>query len=123
MRYLHSDVKAIRMFAEENQLSLTRIEPTTSPALRIIDYASIDEMLEASQKLWGLTLPFYVMASKKKVKDFYSLKDAVTTLEAAPKSDDFILVAYQDGGIISISNNILPFQPDAAKASWWTPTV
>jgi hypothetical protein len=33
----------------------------------------------------------------------------------------FLLVAYQDDGIISVSGTTLPFQTSAKQAEWWRP--
>jgi hypothetical protein len=33
----------------------------------------------------------------------------------------FLVVAYQDGGIISVSGTMLPFQMSAERAEWWGP--
>jgi hypothetical protein len=121
MRYLHKDVVNIRKFVESKQLKiractyeghLTSDKPELDP---------ISEMLRATDKLWGRRLSYFLDVSSSTDQAVLPLKEAVLRVEAAVVSDDFLLVGYQDGGIISISGKILPFQTDAKVAEWWRP--
>jgi hypothetical protein len=50
-----------------------------------------------------------------------SISEAVAKREALASAEDFLVVAYQDGGLISISGTLLPFQEIAQPAEWWRP--
>jgi hypothetical protein len=47
------------------------------------------------------------------------LKDAVLKIEASPANNHFLVVGYEDGGVISVSGTTLPFQINARPADWW----
>jgi hypothetical protein len=71
--------------------------------------------------LWGAALPYYFIVSKLIEAGTISLKEAVANIEASPADDRFLIVAYQDGGLITVSAAALPFQLGARKADWWRP--
>jgi hypothetical protein len=76
-------------------------------------------MLEQSQTLWGTSLPHFLRVSKSKVANCLSIGEAVAKTEELVSSEDFLIVAYQDGGLISISGTLLPFQESEKSAEWW----
>jgi hypothetical protein len=78
-------------------------------------------MLEQSQSLWGLSLPHFICVSKSIAAGCISISEAVAKTEALVSPEDFLIVAYQDGGIISISGTLLAFQEGADPAEWWWP--
>ena len=78
-------------------------------------------MLEQSQTLWGLSVPHFICVSKSIATNCVSIDEAVAKTEGLESHDDFLIVAYQDGGLISISGRLLPFQEIAEPAEWWRP--
>jgi hypothetical protein len=78
-------------------------------------------MLEQSQSLLGLSLPHFISVSNSIAANCVSLDKAVAKTEALGSGEDFLIVAYQDGGLISISGTLLPFQEIAELAEWWRP--
>jgi hypothetical protein len=60
--------------------------------------------------------------SERMETEVVTLAETVTSVEAAAASAvRFLVVAYQDDGIISISGTMLPFQMSAERAEWWGP--
>ena len=82
---------------------------------------AIEDMLRKTDTLWGLSLPYYLRISTSAETQAAPLDDAVARIESARPSDEFVIVAYQDGGIISVSGRQLPFQEHAKRADWWRP--
>lgn len=50
-----------------------------------------------------------------------SLSGAVEHVEAYGGPSEFLLVGYPDGGLISVSRRMLPFQEAVPQANWWGP--
>jgi hypothetical protein len=69
----------------------------------------------------GLSLPYYLRISEAPETEAISLERAVTKVEAGSIENRFLIVGYQDGGIISISGRMFPFQEHAKRADWWRP--
>jgi hypothetical protein len=85
----------------------------------VLDVAGIEEMDKRTETLWGTSLPYYLFVSPLIEDKRLSLQDAVASAESWPSKDRFLLVAYQDGGLISVSGMLLPFQEEARPAEWW----
>ena len=49
------------------------------------------------------------------------LSAAVEHIEAYASASEFLLVGYADGGLISVSRDLLPFQAGLQQAMWWRP--
>ena len=112
-----SDSKLYRLsFPERGEVQERR---HSSPAATTCD--AIEEMLEQSQTLWGLSVPHFICVSKSIATNCVSIDEAVAKTEGLESHDDFLIVAYQDGGLISISGRLLPFQEIAEPAEWWRP--
>lgn len=121
MRYLHYEANEICQYVRSRNLTITRcdFESKSSPVTVNVD--AVPEMLKKSETLWGLALPYYLAVAESAVGNALALGDAVEQIEATPMTKRFLLVAYQDAGIISVSGMILPFQIAARDAKWWTP--
>jgi hypothetical protein len=78
-------------------------------------------MLNKSHELWGLILDCYLRCSDQCEVEPLEVKVAVKRVEMNVDSQDFLLIAYQDGGVISVSSRLLPFQQNATSATWWEP--
>jgi hypothetical protein len=86
-----------------------------------VSVAAIDEMLSLTDTLWGTALPYYYEVANSPDAVSMPLEQAVASVEGAPWTERFLVVAYQDGGLITVSGVILPFQAGARKAEWWGP--
>ena len=83
--------------------------------------ALIKEILKETDTLWGTVLPYHASVSRTKETENLPLWEAVARIEAAQEPDRFLVVAYQDGGVTSVSGTRFPFQADARPAEWWEP--
>ena len=121
MRYLHLNADQICQYIEDRGLHVTQcICDGSSPPFAAPPNV-IQNMLARSEVLWGTSLPFYISVSRSFEAEARSLQEDVLRIEASPAADNFLIVAYQDGGLITVSGMILPFQVQAAPADWWRP--
>jgi hypothetical protein len=122
MRYIHHAADDIREYIENNGLCVVKRRRDGRPPLEVATPSTIGDMLEQSHTLWGLALPNFVSVSKRAETELVTLADAVMSVEAAAASAvRFLVIAYQDDGIISVSGTVLPFQMSAERAEWWGP--
>lgn len=121
MRFIHQQADEISRYVESNRMHVTRCNyDGSSPPIRETPGA-IEDMLRKSDALWGLALPYHLSVSTSVEIETLPLDKAVVKIEASGIRSQFLIVAYQDGGIISISANALPFQEHAKRADWWRP--
>ena len=123
MRYIHHRADDIREYIESNDFCVVKRSCDGKPPLQVVTPSATDDMLEQSHALWGLALPYFISVSKTIETELVTLADAVKSIEAAAASAEsrFLVIAYQDDGIISVSGILLPFQMSAARAEWWRP--
>jgi hypothetical protein len=122
MRYIHHAADDIREYIERKGLCVVKRSCDGKPPLEVVTPGEIGDMLEQSHTLWGLVLPCFMSVSERMETEVVTLAEAVTSVEAAAASAvRFLVVAYQDDGIISVSGTMLPFQMSAERAEWWGP--
>lgn len=121
MRCMHQSASEIRKCADSRALNVVKCNNDGSSSPVTTTSNAIEEMLEQWQSLWGLALPHFICVSNSITANCVSLEKAVAETEAFASGEDFLIVAYQDGGIISISGTLLPFQKTAELAEWWRP--
>jgi hypothetical protein len=123
MRYIHKNADAIRQYVEANKLHLAKCSHAASASSTSVEPAEIDEMMKRSEALLGTALPYYIIVTKSYETGCLPFREAISVVENSAESERFLLVAYQDGGIISVSGAILPFQKEAEPANWWAPSA
>jgi hypothetical protein len=121
MRCLHDEALKICEYASALGLVVTRCDVENKSPPAAVEASAIGEMLKRSETLWGTALPYYLCVSETFAAKAPSLKQAVMQVEASPDGKKFLIIAYQDGGLISVSGAMLPFQIDARTAEWWAP--
>jgi hypothetical protein len=121
MRFIHQQTAEIRSFVDAAGLHVMRCSSDGSSPTITEPPSAIDVILAQSNTLWGLALPYFIRVSKSAAAGPLRLPEAVKKTEAATADDSFLIVAYQDGGVISISGRKLPFQEHAKPAGWWRP--
>jgi hypothetical protein len=121
MRYLHYEADQICEYVHSRGLVVTKCDFENKSPPIAAGAGAIEEMLKRSETLWGSALPHYFHVCKFVEAEAPSLKGAVVKIEASTDTDGFLIVGYQDGGLISVSGATLPFQIDARKAEWWAP--
>jgi hypothetical protein len=121
MRYFHNDAARICAYISASGLSVARCDfEAKTPSIVVGAYA-VPSMLQRSETLWGAALPYYLRISRSAEADARSLKKAVELIEGSAEEENFLAVAHHDGGLISVSGVLLPFQVDVEKADWWRP--
>jgi hypothetical protein len=119
MRYLHAEAAGIREYLDLHGLALTRCAVEAKFRSTPAATDACNEMLKRSETLWGAALPYYLYVSRSFEADAPALKRAVEEVEASGARERFLIVAYQDGGLISVSAVPLHFQANARRADWW----
>jgi hypothetical protein len=120
MRYLHQDVDEICKYILANGLNVYGCGNDGTSLPTVASTGSIAEMLKVSASLWGLQLNYYVRVAKSPAKNI-TLSEAVEEVEQESNLTDFLIIAYQDGGLVSVSGVQLPFQNMKHSAQWWKP--
>lgn len=118
MKYIHHNVTSICGFVEDNNLTMKRINSDGRNSGEVSSTSDLIEMLEKSNQLWGTSLDYFFIVADSGIKDNIDLKKAIISIESGALPG-FILVAYQDGGVISVSGKAYPFQKEAESAAWW----
>lgn len=121
MRFLHDEAAGICHHIELYKLVVSKCDFEGKFPPEIVGVEEIMALFERSKKLFGLALPYYFVASRSAESRAVVLSDAVNEVEISEGNPNFLIVAYQDGGVVSISKHQLPFQVGAETAEWWRP--
>jgi hypothetical protein len=121
MRYFHLNAERMSGYVSASGLVVARCDFGAMALPIVVDASAIETMLKRSETLWGAALPYYLRVSRSAEAHARSLKEAVAQIEASAEGETFLAVAYQDGGLISVSGVLLPFQVDAESGDWWRP--
>ena len=121
MRYFHLDAARMCAYVSASQLAVAKcdFEAKTPPVA--VNASAIEAMLKRSETLWGAALPYYLRISRSADASALSLKEAVAQIESSAAAETFLAVAHHDGGLVSVSGVLLPFQVDAKTGDWWSP--
>jgi hypothetical protein len=119
MRFIHKESNEITSYVHSIDMHVMQCNSDGSSMSAEVPASSIEEMLRKADTLWGLALPYYLRISEAPETEAISLEKAVIEVEAPSIENRFLIVGYQDGGIISISGRTLPFQEHAERADWW----
>lgn len=122
MRFIHHDADRILEYVVSNNLHVSMIGNDGVPAAPVASADAITTMLRESKTLWGTALPYYLSVSASREPETLPLTEAVADVAGKPNKT-FLVVAYQDGGIITVSGSLLAFQNGADPAEWWRPTL
>lgn len=120
MKCIHHEVGAICSFVTDRGLSIVKLRSKGMHPNEKVPISSIEELLDRSNQLWGKSLEYFLSISEFRDFSGRGLRDTIASFETDGAAG-FLLVAYQDGGVISISNKMYPFQRDALSAAWWHP--
>ena len=120
MRYLHDRVDEIVRYVEAAGLVVTKCDRNGVTRPVKVGAAAIPEMLRATRALGGTLLPYYLWVSSAPREQAAKLAIAIAEVQA-PRAEAFLLLGYDDGGAVSISNRKLSFQAGARPADWWQP--
>jgi hypothetical protein len=121
MRYLHTHVGDIVRYVEAAGLAVSKCDRHGITRPSKVSGAAISEMLKATRALWGALLPYYLWVSSSPREHAVTLEAGIAEVQASADADAFLLVGYEDEGVISISNRKLSFQVGARPADWWQP--
>jgi hypothetical protein len=122
VRYLHYEADHICNYVRSRHLAITKCDFQKKLPPGEVSVAAIEEMVGRSETLWGSALPYYLYVSSSFEREAPSLDEAVSQMEGSSADPvNFLVVAYQDGGVITVSRSKLPFQTSAREAEWWRP--
>src|SRR5581483_97021 len=121
VRYLHLDAERMCAYVSACGLAVTQCDFEAKAPPIAVDASAIPAMLKRSETLWGTALPYYLRIAKSADAEVRSLNEAVEQVEGSDEREGFLAIAYQDGGLISVSGVLLPFQAEARNANWWAP--
>jgi hypothetical protein len=121
MRYFHLDAAPMCSYVSASGLVVARCDFEAKAPPITVDAGAIAAMLKRSETLWGAALPYYLRVSISAQVTAQSLKDAVEQIEASAEGETFLAVAHHDGGLVSVSGVLLPFQVGAEGGDWWRP--
>jgi hypothetical protein len=91
--------------------------PQPSSIAEIEDYFHRADIAENA----GTVLHDYFHINAPASERAVSLNGAVEHVEAYGTPNEFLLAGYHDGGLISVSRRVLPFQDGVAEIDWWGP--
>jgi len=115
----HRDSSAICRAVGAQNLKVWMQSVSGLDAPKVAGIGVIADMIKQSEVLWGTALPWYLAASKAD-QSSCSLVGAVSHIgEGDPTT--VLIIAYQDGGLISVSAVAQPFHQNAVPAPWWRP--
>ena len=142
MRFLHTDFVPVREFLTGGPHDIRRLEwdlnpveagsfaflpwtvkrrparsPQPSNLVEIEDYFRRGHRPDQA----GTVLFNYFHINAPSSDRAVSLSGAVEHVEAYGGPTEFLLVGYPDGGMISVSRQMLPFQIGLTEAEWWGP--
>jgi hypothetical protein len=121
MRYYHKDVAQIAQFIEDNNLNLFHPDSEGKEVPRPVNLISLEDYLRNTQQLWGSFPETYFIVTHESRCSPISVDEAMKQAEAQASSIAFVLVGYNDGGVVSISNRKLPFQDQTHALANWEP--
>ena len=142
MRFLHKDFAPVRAFLTTEPCVIRRLEwdlnPVEAGSLVFLpwtvkrrpahspqpsDVTEIEAYSRRGSKPEdaGTVLHNYFHINAPASDRPVSLSGAVEHVEAFGAPVEFLLVGYPDGGLISVSRQLLAFQHGLAEAEWWGP--
>lgn len=142
MRFLHKDFGLLRAYLSAEPCDIRRLEWDLNPAeagsLAFLPWtvkrrpahapqpasvADIETCFARSQRVEeaGTVLRDYFHVNAPPSDVAVSLPGAVEHVEAFGAPAEFLIVGYPDGGLITVSRRMLPFQDGAGQADWWGP--
>lgn len=121
MKYIHHTDTGIVDYIAAKNLTVSKCPNDASSPATSAAASDVADMLKKSDLLWGTAMPAYLLVSSSTETTQLPLDEAVSQIENAKASDRFVIIAYQDGGLISVTGTKLPFQENADKADWWYP--
>lgn len=122
MRYFHLDAEGMSAYVSASGLVVAQCDFEAKTPPIAVDASAIEAMLKRSETLWGAALPYYLRVSRSAEANARSLKEAVEQVEASAEGETFLAVAHHDGGLISVSGVLLPFQVNAEDGACGGPT-
>jgi hypothetical protein len=114
MQFLHQTADEIYAYIKSRGLHVTKYSADGKSPPTPARPEIVKEMLATSETLWGDSLKWYVGVSGSDAESPLSLHEAVPSIERSV-GENFLVVAFNDGGIFTISSKLLPFQESAKR--------
>jgi hypothetical protein len=142
MRFLHKDIAPVRQFLAAEPCDIRRLEwdlnPVEAGSFAFLPWTvkrrparapapstgqEVEDCFNRSHRPEeaGTMLASYFHVNAPPTDHAVSLPGAVEHVEAFGGPTEFLIVGYPDGGVISVSRRMLPFQDGTQQADWWGP--
>lgn len=120
MRFLHKQIGPILDYIRDRKLTSYLMEVRGKQAPRTVDLDFIRAYADDTAKYLGAAPIDYILVMAKDAA-MPTVGVMIADIEGRLENSSFVLIGYNDGGVISVSNHRLPCQVDAQPAEWWKP--
>jgi len=120
MRFLHKEFDSIVRFIDAHSLNTFVLDTEGAKAPRKVGARFLLNYGIATQQYNGAAPTDYIVVTEAASVESKKALDAIREKETENRALSFILIGYNDGGVLSISSRYLPFHDEAQRADWWT---
>ena len=119
-KYWHRSIDHILTYLSSQSVPIWLCSRTNPAAVKQAGVDDVRRLFELSQALFGLNSDLYVLSAPPP-RDAGDLAGILEEFQRESRmiSTDSVLIPYQDGGLISVSVQQLPFQRIEEEAPWW----
>jgi hypothetical protein len=118
--FFHKEIDAIVAYIASEGIGLCLVHvdgsvPELKPALFVHRY------FEETHSYWGAYPESFLITDEDLSSQKIDIHTAYDLVQRSSSEKFFMLVGYNDGGLFSVTTQILPFQTGAEDASGWIP--
>jgi hypothetical protein len=119
MLFLHRDIELIEDYIASHRLRMA-ISDLLGTSSKPATMEEVRQYFRETYEYQGEPAKAYILVAQHDNSDVaLPLRQAAKEVEMQGGQEVFLLVGYEDGGVISISAALLPFQAHAPSAEWW----
>jgi hypothetical protein len=115
------DVEQIAQYITNNDLRLFVLDVLGKETPQLASLEALNTAYQESMRLWGAHPDHYFLITKHRQIGPMMLHEAVEHAKSGSNGTLVVLLAYNDGGMISASKEKLSFQGDARDWTDWRP--
>ncbi|WP_157961320.1 hypothetical protein [Microvirga flavescens] len=117
MRYFHTNIDKIMLFLAKNKSLLYLCDVSDNKICVSIDIHFLEKYYMNTHHYYGDRPEKYVYVTSDQNFEESSFSERIEEIEKDKFDPRFLLIGYNDGGIISVSGSKLEFQE--IEAPWW----
>ena len=122
MKRLHTGSTMLRAFVERTQMQIYHSADLNGSSFQIMPTKAIDDMLERSASLLGERANEFIVLSNSMPPDSSPMHELVEGIENNRLHDTAVVVPYNDGGLIVVSERRSDWELQSSDAEWWYPS-